>query len=155
MALGLFLAGSSLLFAEDTKRQSIEELLRVCRFEEYMHHFTDHLVDSTKQMNPDAARYENELREFYQNCISVDVLREETIKTYGEVFSEEEIRDITAFYRTSTGQKAIVKMPEIMQKTMGIASCRVGESLADFEKMVAEKDRLEVQSSEGKTLSQE
>lgn len=45
-------------------------------------------------------------------------LKEFMIKTYSESFTESEIRELTAFYRSPIGQKAVDKMPAITEASM-------------------------------------
>jgi hypothetical protein len=60
---------------------------------------------------------------------------------YASNFSEAELRDLTAFYRTPTGQKLLQKLPFVTQQTM-IAGQKFGQSAAaDLQKQMREELR--------------
>jgi hypothetical protein len=61
---------------------------------------------------------------------------------YASNFTESEIRDLTAFYRSPTGQKLLQKLPSVTQQTM-IAGQKFGQSTAaDLQKQMLEELRL-------------
>ena len=62
-------------------------------------------------------------------------------QVYVRNFSVAELRDITAFYRTPTGQALLAKMPIVMQQSM-LAGQQFGQAIAaDLQKRVVEELR--------------
>jgi len=49
------------------------------------------------------------------------IMVEETVKIYDRHFSEAELEDILAFYRTPTGMKSIRALPQIFQESVAFA----------------------------------
>lgn len=65
-------------------------------------------------------------------------LLENISNLYAENFSENELKELLAFYKTDTGKKYITKMPEIMRKS-GELGIELSKSIqADFGKEVQE-----------------
>jgi hypothetical protein len=65
-------------------------------------------------------------------------LKPDFIQIYSEVFTEQEIKDLTAFYKTPLGQKLIEKMPEVSEKSMLIMQKRMPAMMADMQKTIQE-----------------
>ena len=62
-------------------------------------------------------------------------------QVYVRNFSVAELRDITAFYGTPTGQALLAKMPIVMQQSM-LAGQQFGQAIAaDLQKRVVEELR--------------
>jgi len=58
-------------------------------------------------------------------------------KLYVDNFSEAELRDIIAFYQSSAGQKAIAKIPTLLQQGMTTAMGRVQTKLPELQQRIA------------------
>ena len=54
-----------------------------------------------------------------------ETMKADIVQAYSEVFTEQELNDITAFYKTPAGQKFIEKMPQLQAKTMEIMQKRM------------------------------
>jgi uncharacterized protein len=71
----------------------------------------------------------------------VNELMEAVVVIYANNFSAQELRDLTAFYKTPTGQKFLQKTPAIAQQTM-IAGQKFGQSAgAEAQKEMIEQLR--------------
>jgi len=58
------------------------------------------------------------LREFHDRYMSWEVVRPALVQIYAEAFSESEVRELIAFYRTPIGRKLVERTPAL---TRGIA----------------------------------
>jgi uncharacterized protein len=74
-------------------------------------------------------------------------LSEAVVAVYASNFSAEELRAATAFYRTPSGQKFLLKMPIVTQQTMALGQ-KLGQSVA----AEAQKRMIEELRSKGHTL---
>lgn len=71
----------------------------------------------------------------------VDELQSAVVLIYASNFTEAELRDLIAFYRSPTGQKLLQKTPFVTQQTM-IAGQKFGQSAAaDLQKQMREELR--------------
>ncbi len=75
------------------------------------------------QMNPmlfkDAEAVAAELRKEYQPRLQA--LRQEVVKLYATAFTEQELKETLAFYRSPTGKKLLAEEPNFVNRTMSTA----------------------------------
>ncbi|HEX3128984.1 MAG TPA: DUF2059 domain-containing protein [Thermoanaerobaculia bacterium] len=76
---------------------------------------------------PETADYKDIIRDWYQKNFPAADLEAEMVRLYMDRFSEKELREIAAFYKTPTGRKAIDALPELMRQsaTFGIQKVQV------------------------------
>nr|WP_284691364.1 DUF2059 domain-containing protein [Pinirhizobacter soli] len=60
------------------------------------------------------------------------------IDLYKKTFSQNEINDMLAFYRTPSGQAVIQKMPALMNQTMAISQAKIQAMLPQIRDISAE-----------------
>ena len=103
--------------------------------------------------NPQLAPYEDVFRTWYWDAIASADLEGKMIALYAETFSEQEIRDLTAFYRTPLGRKALEKMPELTRRGAEIATVAAEESQTELERRLEERheeiERRETKKEKG------
>ena len=68
-----------------------------------------------------------------------DALKPQLVAIYTEAFTEAELREITAFYKTPAGQKAVTVMPELMQKGMTMGQKAVQDHLPELQEAIQKK----------------
>lgn len=73
-------------------------------------------IDSQIAGNPEIAPYRDVMIAWATGVMTWENMGPPLIKVYLETFTEAEVREMTAFYRTPTGRKALTKLPELMQK---------------------------------------
>jgi uncharacterized protein len=82
-----------------------------------------------KDLSPEALKQAQEAQAAALDAVfqqlSWDSLKPDFIKIYAEVYTEQELKDLTAFYNSPIGQKFIEKMPELQTKTMEIMQKRM------------------------------
>lgn len=75
------------------------------------------------QMNPmvfkDAEEVAANLRKEYQPRLQA--LRQDVVKLYATAFTEQELKDTLAFYRSPTGKKLLSEEPNFVNRTMSTA----------------------------------
>ena len=99
------------------------------------------MFDAQMQANPKMARYADVMRSWVTKVFQEMDMEGAVVQLYKENFSEAELRDIIAFYRTPTGRKALTKMPELMQKGMAIGMERAQAHLGELREMIAQRDK--------------
>lgn len=73
---------------------------------------------------PEAAATEvrEAFKEWFAKEIKWEEIKPKLVELYTKEFSETELTELHAFYKTPTGQKAIEKMPVVMQQSSRIGS---------------------------------
>lgn len=68
------------------------------------------------------------LTKYDQKILNAEVVKSEIQKVYQTEFSEDEIKQIVAFYKTSAGKKALEKAPVLAAKGMDIAQKEIDKN---------------------------
>ena len=85
------------------------------------------------EQNPDLASFEDILRTFLAKYVSWDAVREELIQLYADAFTEDELRDVTAFYQTETGRKFVALAPSLTTQAMEIGQRATADHQGELE----------------------
>ena len=140
---------SSSAFAEtnintEVKREA-ETLLETSNTKYMMEQAVEQMLQLQLQQNPALTPYREIMMKFINKHMSYNSLKPELIELYAESFTAQELRDLTAFYQTPTGQKAIQKMPELMSKGGQIGAMRIQSNIPELQQMIKqEAERLQL-----------
>jgi hypothetical protein len=72
------------------------------------------------------------------NAIGWDKLEPEYTKMYAAAFTEQQMDDILAFYKSPTGQAMIEKNPELLQQSSALAQQRMAVATPQIQKLIKE-----------------
>ena len=131
-------AAPLLLTAGEAEIQAANELLEVIQFEKVMDNSINASIQALKEMSPGIGNNDIKLKQFFEKHMGAKTLRNDMIDMYSEIFSAKELKDIAAFYKTKTGQKALEKIPEVMQRSMQLAQTRVMQNVAELQEIMAQ-----------------
>lgn len=76
------------------------------------------------------------LREFYDRYLSWDVVRPSLVEVYAATFSESELRELAAFYRTPIGRKLVERTPSLNGRLMEVTNRITMEHQAELIEMM-------------------
>jgi hypothetical protein len=127
---------------EQTHRAAVLELCDVMHMERTMQESMKNMIEMQMQQVPQMQR--PQLQKFFDKYLSWASLKEDFVKLYQDTFSEAEVRQLTAFYKTPTGQKAVLQMPALMQRGAQMGANRVREHMGELMELlqtVSEKER--------------
>ena len=99
----------------------------------------DQMLEAQLKPRPELRVVEPEMRAFFTKYMGWQQLRPEMAAIYVREFSETELRDITRFYQTPTGQKMNTKLPQLMQAGMELGQRRVQEHLPELQQAMEAK----------------
>ena len=106
----------------------------------------EQMLDIQLKQNPKIVPYKPVMMKFFKKHMSYESLKPDMVKIYADAFTEQELKELNAFYKTPTGQKTLIKMPELMRKGAEIGSKRVQDNMAELQAMIrAEAQRLNSQ----------
>ena len=91
-------------------------------------------------------RFSKRFRELYPQRVNLEQVMEQLYyPLYSKYFTEDELRDLVIFYKSPTGKKSIMVMPQLMQESMQKSSELLNPKLIQLvnEIMEEEKKRLE------------
>jgi len=124
---------------EASHRRAAEELLKAADGQKAMQAAIDQMLDLQIKAQPQMAKYRGAMRKFFDKYLSFESLKDDMIKLYMEEFTEKELREIAAFYRTPTGKKAIAKLPALMAKGGQIGLKKVMAHQDELRKLIEEE----------------
>ena len=132
----LFLVLTSLLFIapaysdDASSRKAAEELLTVTQADKMIDAVYSQMdvmfanmaknMGITEAQKPIAEKYMKRITQLMREELVWDKLKTQMVGAYVAVYTEDEIKEITAFYKSPAGVKMIAKMPELMQASMQI-----------------------------------
>jgi len=131
--------------AGDAKTQLAVELIQVTHFDRNMQAMQQQvrtMLEKQFESEATCAAAQPTMHEFssavadkLSGTLSKEDLKIDVAAVYAEVFSEEELREIIAFYQSPLGEKLLDRMPELMQKSMQITQDRIRPMMPEFEKL--------------------
>ena len=127
----------------DAARTLIDQL----RLQELLDRSLEANLRAQVELNPRLGDYVDVLRAFLEKHVGWDAVKDDMLRIYTEAFSEEELRDLTAFYETPTGRKAVQVLPALMERGMSLGQKRVQENVGELQQALA-KRQAELEEAE-------
>jgi len=131
--------------ATESHTEAVEELLVAMRMNVNVNKTIDQMMSMQTRVNPEGSAVIDATRDFYEKYLNWNAQKGDIVKLYQETFTEDEIRQMTAFYQTPTGQKVIEMMPELSSKAMKITMERMAQHMKELREVISaarEKDGL-------------
>lgn len=134
------LASQSTATADDqSHRKAAEDFLDAMNVQKAMDAATDQMIDVQVQMNPQLAPMRNVLKQWVAKFLSYASLKDELVAIYAGELSEDELKQLTAFYNTPAGKRWTEAMPKINIKASQLGAAQAQAHQADLQKMVQEQ----------------
>lgn len=122
-----------------THRAAALELLEAMRVSEALQLSIETILDAQLQSNPELRPVEGVMRDFFARYMSWENLKEGYARIYAGAFTEPELREMTAFYRTPTGQKLARATPQLMREGSELGQRAVQEHMAELQQAVIQR----------------
>lgn len=138
ITLAAVLSFSSPVFADssETKYQLVEQLIEVSdaryQYEMAMGMMRNQLLTHVDVELPP------EFQQAIDEMLSWDEFMQPMLEVYAEVYSEEELRGLIAFYDSPVGKAFIVKAPLATQKTMTVMQEWMSKNMTKMKKLAEE-----------------
>lgn len=129
---------------QNSHRKAAENLLIAMNINQTAAETVDKMVELEIEKNLQLSLFKDVMRGFFLKYMTGDVLIDFLSGLYMDEFSENELIELTAFYKTPTGQKAIKKLPLLSQKGARWGQKQVSDNVDELKKLIAdEAKRLE------------
>ena len=152
LLLGTFLVLSVALISaraqEITKTAKIEELLQLTNAEAMSQQMygqirtmTTRQIDTmggSEEAKAAAAQTIDKVMSQLQERLSWSRMKPEFVRLYDDVYSDEEITGILAFYKSAAGQAFVKKMPILIAKSMEISQRQMADLMPELQRIVKE-----------------
>ena len=147
LAFTLTFAGCFASAQELTKQAKIERILAATNADAML----DQIFNQTKAMSASmtpagttpeqrakAEEVQGKIMDLIKARISWDKMRPQYIKIYDEIFSDEEINGIVAFYESPSGRALLQKMPALISRTMTVTQSLMAEIMPEIQRIAKE-----------------
>ncbi|MCA9698390.1 MAG: DUF2059 domain-containing protein [Myxococcales bacterium] len=119
--------------------QAVRELFRLMQMDRVIESTIDTMLAAQLKTNPSLIPFAETMRQFLYEHLSWASLEEEYVEIYMRAFTQREVEDMVAFYSTPTGQKAVEKMPELVQLGAAIGQRRMLEHIGELQEQLRSK----------------
>jgi len=114
-----------------------QELLMAMHLDKTFGESLQNMVDMQIRQNPQIAPFRQVMLDFFAKYMSWEAVRDDMAKIYAEEFTVEELKDLITFYKTPTGQKAAMKLPQLMNKGAELGMRRVQDHVQELQQAIA------------------
>jgi len=130
-------------------RDAAAIFLKVMNIERSMMAGASTMIDVQIQQNPAPGPFRDVMLKWAGKYMTWEAVSGSMTDLYAQTFTESELKEMTAFYNTPTGQKALTEMPGLMQKgaAMGIELAKAHAS--ELDQMIRDRAQ-ELQKLSGK-----
>ncbi|MEL0654222.1 DUF2059 domain-containing protein [Pseudoalteromonas issachenkonii] len=139
LLLSLLIFSSSLYAEQNTKQQKIDELINVMNMDAMVDSMYGQVEGMMKGMSDQMGvkpseqaifdKYYSDMTTVLKTEMSWAKMQPMMVNVYDMHFSEQEIADMLAFYKTDTGQKILEKMPVVMQESMQMSQGLIQDAM--------------------------
>ena len=139
------------MFADDaSKMAKVEEFFKLSQIDKQLEAAMSQTMNQVKsgmiqqmiggKLTPEQQRsvddYTAKVGNLVQGALSWEKLKTDYTKIYAETFTEQELDDIIAFYRSKSGQAMVEKGRQLIPKGMAVAQKRMAEVMPELQKLM-------------------
>jgi len=137
----LFLHAFPVFAADEKAINAALQLFETMNMRQTLSRVIEQITLSQIQKDPALGPYKDVMLKFMDKHMGFDSVKMDFAAIYAEAFTESELREIAAFYRTPVGQKAMQKLPELSVKGSEYGQRKVQENLGELRAMITEESK--------------
>jgi hypothetical protein len=123
---------------DDAHLAQVEILFKLTRMEQKINESVASIAQLQLRQNPALEEKKREqLMAFLQRHIGWNAVKGDLYEMYMQTFTEEELKTINDFYITTTGQKVIVIVPQLVQERNRQAMQRLQENIGELQAIMS------------------
>jgi hypothetical protein len=119
-------------------REQVEILFKLTKMEQKINESVESIAQLQLQQNPTLEPKRDLLMNFLNRHIGWNAMRGDITEMYLQTFTEEELKFINDFYITTTGQKVITIVPELVQDRNKLAMMRLQQNIGELQQIMSE-----------------
>jgi hypothetical protein len=129
-------------WADDAShRRAAEALLTVIEAEQDIQEDADRIRENLLRQNPQLAPHQEAVKSFITKYVNWPSLKEDVITRYVQAFTEDELKQLTKFYRSPLGQKAADKMPALSAAGTQLGIERLRENSTELQQIIGADEK--------------
>lgn len=118
-------------------QQQVATLFKLTQMEKKVNESVDTIMQMQLGQNPQLAKYQVEMRAFFERQIGWGALKTDITNMYLSTFSEKELKAINDFYITPAGQKVINALPGLVQERNKLAMSRIQQNIGELQQIIS------------------
>lgn len=134
VALGL----SSAALAESSHEKAVNQLFKAINVSALVDKTQDAVLESQLKNDPCLEPFKGVIRDFYHKEMGWSAFEPKMRALYMKEFSEDEIKQMAAFYESPVGQKALKKAPDLMIESVTIGYELSGQKEGELKRVIEE-----------------
>lgn len=115
------------------------EMVEAANMDETLRESLDTMLKMQMEQNAQLRPFEEVMRTFFARYMSWAELKDDYAALYAEAFTEAELRELTAFYRSPLGQKVATTTPQLMARAASLGEKAVQAHLPELQRMIMER----------------
>jgi uncharacterized protein len=115
-----------------------DELLEAARMRDVMETSMESMLQMQMENQPELRELEPVMRAFFERYVSWDATKGEYARLYAMHFSEAELRELAAFYRTPLGRKLADVTPSLTIEGGKLGQRLVEQNMGELQRMILE-----------------
>ena len=133
---------------EASHRAAVEELLHVSKVDQMLEPTIQQLDSMLEQQFAKLAeskddkrilkKYRKRLVRLVRSKMKWEMMKADIVDIYVNVYTEDEVKEVTKFYQSPIGQKLIAKMPQVMQEAMTVSQKNLQRLMPEIQKISRE-----------------
>jgi uncharacterized protein len=120
-------------------RAAAAELLSVTETERLIREGIASAFDIQVRANPLLGPFRDVMQRYADKYLDWATMQPELVDVYASTFTEPELRDMIAFYRTPTGRKVVRLLPEVTARAQQVAERRVAAHVDELQQMIQQR----------------
>jgi hypothetical protein len=137
--------------ADDTSKMAkVEEFFKVAKLDQLSAQIMKQVVEQinsgmmqqmtrvtlTQDQQAQLASFNEKAAKIVTSSMSWDKLEPEYAKIYAAAYTEQQLDDILAFYKSSTGQVMVEKNPVLLKQSQDVAKQHLAAAMPDLQKLM-------------------
>ena len=122
---------------EQGHRQQVEILFKLTKMQQKINESVESVAQLQLRQNPALESKRDLLMDFLNRHIGWDAMRNDITEMYMQTFTEDELKVINDFYITTTGQKVITIVPQLVQERNQLAMQRLQQNIGELQQIMS------------------
>ena len=126
-------------------RKAVEQLFELTGMQQKIEESVDNVLALQLTQSPALVEHKTTVKEFLERHIGWESMKDALTDMYLKAFTEQELKDMNAFYSSTTGKKVIERLPALVQMRNQLASARLQENIGELEYALKSSEKTKQQ----------
>jgi uncharacterized protein len=129
----------SIQASEERDTKVVYELFETAKMSTVYQQTIEKMIETQTQQNPELIPIKDTMLKFLDKYMGWESIKKDMAKIYMRHFTDDELKELIAFYKTPIGQKTAILTPVLTAEGAKFGQQRVEEHKAEFTQMILDK----------------